>query len=536
MTLIQSLILGIIQGLTEFLPISSSGHLVLVPHLLGWQIPESQVFPFDVLVQLGTLTAVIIYFWKDLLVIIKGFLKALLDRRPFSTTEAKMGWYLILATIPAVVAGVLIKDKVEAAFNSVTATALFLIGTALLLGMAELFNKPKKGYREINWLDSLIIGIFQILSLFPGVSRSGSTIAGGMFRKLDRASSARFSFLMSIPVMLGAGLVSFKDAIQMPDFSSFIPVIIVGFLAALLVGYLSIHWLLTFIKSKPLYIFSIYCILLAGLVLGLGLINKNIGSASSPNPIDSSITQTQVFTPTEVGSDAAISLENPLKVGYSPSISWIIPVLSVCTDAIPGLAMVTEETQDFGSEPNSDMIYIRWGPPRVTPKIAYQVGNESLAIIVNPANPLKSLTITLLSEVYSGQVQTWRDVFEKCPDCFEAPPENEFSEKLIVTYSYSIDQEPQKLFNDKILNRPSGISKPGILVPSSLEMVSSIEQELNAIGFTGSRSANGKVKQVVVTDAETTSYLSAPILAIINQEPTLTKQNWLSCIQKVLNP
>ena len=529
MTLIQSLILGIIQGITEFLPISSSGHLVLVPHLLGWQIPESQVFPFDVLVQLGTLTAVIIYFWKDLLVIIKGFLKALLDRRPFSTAEAKLGWYLILATVPASLAGILIKDKVEAAFNSVTATALFLIGTALLLGMAELLNKPKRNYSEINWLDALIIGIFQILSLFPGVSRSGSTIAGGMFRKLDRASSARFSFLMSIPVMLGAGLVSFKDAIQMPNFSSFLPVIIVGFLAALLVGYLSIHWLLTFIKSKPLYVFSIYCILLAGLVLGLGLINKDTSSASSPNPVDSSITQTQLFTPTEV-------LENPLKVGYSPSISWIIPVLSVCTDANPGLEMVTEEIQDFGSEQNSDMIYIRWGPPKITPKIAYQVGNESLAIIVNPANPLKSLTIPLLSQVYSGQVETWGDVFEKCPDCFEAPPDNEFSEKLIVTYSYSIDQEPQKQFNDNILNRPSGISKSGIMVPSSLAMVSSIEQDLNAIGFTGSRSANGKVKQVVVTDAETTSYLSAPILAIMNQEPTLTMQNWISCIQKVLNP
>jgi len=503
---------------------------------MGWQIPESQVFPFDVLVQLGTLTAVIIYFWKDLLAIIKGFFKALIDRHPFSSEEAKLGWYLILATIPAAVAGVLIKGKVEAAFNSVTATALFLIVTALLLGMAERLNKPKRGSTDINWLDSLVIGLFQVISLFPGVSRSGSTIAGGLFRKLDRASSARFSFLMSIPVMIGAGLVSFKDAIQMPDFSSFLPVIIVGFLAALLVGYLSIHWLLNFIKRKPLYVFSIYCVILAGLVLGLGLIKKSAGAASFLNPAVTSITQTQVSAPTEVSSETAISLENPLKVGYSPSISWIIPVLSVCTDAIPGLAMVTEEIQDFGSEPNSNRIYIRWGPPAVTPKLAYQVGNETLVVIVNPLNPLKSIPIDLVSEIYSGQLQTWGNLFEKCPDCFETSIVSELADQAIVTYSYSINQEPQLLFIDKILGRSSGISKPGIRVPSSLAMVSSIEQESNAIGFAASRFANEKVKLVAITDVDSTSFLSSPILAIMNQEPSSTLQNWISCIQKVLNP
>src|SRR5512133_3470377 len=141
MTLLQSLILGIIQGLTEFLPISSSAHLVLIPHLLGWQIPEAQVFPFDVLVQIGTLVAVILYFWTDLWVIIRGFIKALVDRKPFEGEPARFGWYLLLATIPAGIAGILIKDQVEAAFNSPTSTALFLFVTAALLILAELIGK-----------------------------------------------------------------------------------------------------------------------------------------------------------------------------------------------------------------------------------------------------------------------------------------------------------------------------------------------------------------------------------------------------------
>ncbi|MHB8089795.1 MAG: undecaprenyl-diphosphate phosphatase, partial [Anaerolineaceae bacterium] len=132
MTLLQSIILGIVQGLTEFLPISSSAHLVLIPELLGWQIPEVQVFPFGVLVQMGTIIAVILYFWSDLWKIIKAFVKALVDRKPFEDPNARLGWYLILATIPAGLSGMLLKDKVEAVFNDPNATAYFLFGTAAL--------------------------------------------------------------------------------------------------------------------------------------------------------------------------------------------------------------------------------------------------------------------------------------------------------------------------------------------------------------------------------------------------------------------
>lgn len=264
MNLIQALILGIVQGLTEFLPISSSAHLVLVPFFLGWDktIPTEQIFPFGVLVQWGTLLAVIVYFWKDLWAILKAWFAALLHSRPFESADARMGWYIILATIPAGIFGLLIKDQVEAAFNSPAATGLFLLVTAVFLIAAELFGKGKRDLTGIHWLDALVMGLFQAAAIFPGVSRSGSTITGGMLRGLDRPSAARFSFLMSIPIMLAAGLLSLTDLGGMTSLSTFLPALLVGFIAAAIFGFLSIKWLLNFLRTHRLYGFAVYCALL----------------------------------------------------------------------------------------------------------------------------------------------------------------------------------------------------------------------------------------------------------------------------------
>ena len=264
MTLFQALILGIVQGLTEFLPISSSAHLVLVPFFLGWDqtIPADQIFPFGVLVQWGTLLAVILYFWKDLWTILKAWFTAVLHRRPFENADARMGWYIILATIPAGLFGLLIKDQVEAAFNSPAATGLFLLVTAALLTAAELFGKSRRDLTGITWLDALIIGLFQAVAIFPGVSRSGATITGGMLRGLDRASAARFSFIMSIPIMLAAGLLSMGDLTEVASLSSFLPALLAGLAAAAVFGFLSIKWLLNFLRTRRLIGFAVYCALL----------------------------------------------------------------------------------------------------------------------------------------------------------------------------------------------------------------------------------------------------------------------------------
>lgn len=279
MSIFQSIILGIVQGLTEFLPISSSGHLVLVPYLLGWDIPEADAFIFDVLVQVATLAAVFAYFWEDLLTIASQMIQGLLKKEPFREPYARLGWLLLLSTLPAGVLGFLMKDMVEQAFASPRATAFFLFGTAILLLIAERAGKRSLELEEIRWQDALWIGFFQFLAVFPGVSRSGATIAGGMTRNLKRPAAARFAFLMSIPIMLAAGLMATVDLIQLGNtlsnsggsFAQLLLVFTPGFISAAVVGYLSIRWLIGYLKHHPLYIFAIYCTFLGLLILVVSL-------------------------------------------------------------------------------------------------------------------------------------------------------------------------------------------------------------------------------------------------------------------------
>ena len=267
MTLLQSIVLGIIQGLTEFLPISSSAHLVITPYVLGWKIPAQEGFVFDVLVQVGTLLAVILYFRKDLYQIIVGVINGLIHKRPFSEPTSRLGWMLVLASIPAVIAGLIFKDPVEKAFGSPVAASFLLLGTAVLLLIAEWVGKRNRLFESISWLDALIVGLFQAVSLLPGISRSGSTITGGMVRNLDRPAAARFSFLMSVPVMLGAGALATVDLLKSPDFTGQIPTLVLGFITAAIVGYLSIRWLLAYLVKHPLYLFAIYCVVVSVTVL-----------------------------------------------------------------------------------------------------------------------------------------------------------------------------------------------------------------------------------------------------------------------------
>ncbi len=267
MTLLQSIILGIIQGLTEFLPISSSAHLVIAPYLLNWQIPVQDAFIFDVLVQLGTLLAVIIYFRTDLYTIIVAVFRGLVHRQPFSDPMARLGWFLVLATIPAVIAGFFFKDLVERAFSSPLAAGLLLLGTAALLVTAELVGKRTHQIESITWLDALLVGLFQVISLLPGISRSGSTISGGMIRSLDRPSAARFSFLLSVPVMIGAGALAIVDLFKIPDYTGQVPALVAGFISSAIVGYLAIRWLLSYLSKRSLYLFAAYSLVVPSIVV-----------------------------------------------------------------------------------------------------------------------------------------------------------------------------------------------------------------------------------------------------------------------------
>jgi len=267
MTLFQSIILGIIQGASEFLPISSSGHLVLAPYLFGWDINAQEAFVFDVLVQVATLSAVIIYYWKDLVSIFKAFTQGIIKKKPFDDFNSRLGWFLILATIPAGAAALLFKETFEKAFSDPKAAAIFLLVTSLLLIIGESFGKRIRKLESLTWLDALVLGIFQTLALFPGISRSGSTITGGLLRKFDRSTSARFSFLMAVPVMSAAGLLALLDLFQNPALLTNIPIYIAGCITSAIVGYFAIRWFIGFLSRQSLYFFALYCA-----ILGLGFL------------------------------------------------------------------------------------------------------------------------------------------------------------------------------------------------------------------------------------------------------------------------
>ena len=272
MTIIQSIVLGIVQGLTEFIPVSSSAHLVLVPWLLGWEFEPNAAFVFDVLVQLGTLVAVIAYFWKDLWAIARGVVQGLIRLKPFDSAEARLGWLIALATMPAVILGLAFKDFFESVFGSPRATALLLLGTAALLVLSERFGRRARNLDSLNWLDALIIGLAQAVAILPGISRSGATISGGLARGLERPAAARFSFLMSVPVMLGAGVIALKNLLDVPNFASYLAPIAAGFLAAAAVGYLCIRWLLGYLSRRPLYGFAVYCVAASLFCLGIAFL------------------------------------------------------------------------------------------------------------------------------------------------------------------------------------------------------------------------------------------------------------------------
>lgn len=283
MDLLRAILLGIVQGATEFLPISSSGHLVLVPWLLSWPEPG---LVFDAIVHWGTLVAVLVYFRDDLSALVTAGLAILRDRRLNPDPERRLVWLIILGTIPAVVAGFLFKDFFESLFARPNWAASFLLVTGLLLAASERqhhrrggsdANENETGVRLASPLRAgslpiagvLVIGVAQAIAIAPGVSRSGATIAAGLMVGLSRRESARFSFLLATPAILGAGVLQLVDLAQSGTASVQAPALIAGFLVAAGTGYLAIRFLLDYVRRHTLYLFAVYC-WIAGL-LGLGI-------------------------------------------------------------------------------------------------------------------------------------------------------------------------------------------------------------------------------------------------------------------------
>ncbi|MCP5095272.1 MAG: undecaprenyl-diphosphatase UppP [Chloroflexi bacterium] len=257
MTLFEAIILGIIQGATEFLPISSSGHSILIPAIFNL---SETTLAASVVAHLGTLLAVIIYFFHDLWAIFTAALSSLRDRAPMATTESRLAWYIVVGSIPAAILGLLLEDWFESLFQNARWAALFLIGTAVILIIGERLISGQKTLEQMNWLDAIIIGLFQALALLPGISRSGSTIMAGLIRGLDRELAARYSFLLSVPIIFGAGLVQVPQMISEGAGSSF-GILMAIFITSAVVGYACIYFLMAWLRERNLYPFAIYCAL-----------------------------------------------------------------------------------------------------------------------------------------------------------------------------------------------------------------------------------------------------------------------------------
>jgi undecaprenyl-diphosphatase len=270
MTILEAIILGIIQGATEFLPISSSGHLLLIPAI--FKLPEPGLNT-TAIAHLGTLLAVLVYFRRDIWQIIIAVLSGLYQRRPFEDPMSRLGWQILAGTVPAAVIGLLFESRLDEIFGNPTIAAVALFGTAALLIIGERLHSGTKPIENLSWLDAIIIGLFQVLALLPGISRSGSTITGGLARDLERAPAARFSFLLGIPAIGGAGLLALLDLFQASNVAEQLPALGVTFVFSAVVGILCIHFLLSWLRQHRLYPFAIYCAAFGAIFLILQAFN-----------------------------------------------------------------------------------------------------------------------------------------------------------------------------------------------------------------------------------------------------------------------
>ncbi len=274
MDIFEAFVLGALQGITEFLPISSSGHLVLGESFFNLEVHNLK--SFDVVVHLGTLLAILIYFWRDIWMLIKGFFALVFEGYKKGNVAQQLIFYIIIGTLPAVFAGLYLEDYIDKIFRNVN----YVAGAMIVLGFvfigAEFFHKKRfaAGLEEkikhnvpgLNWHKAILIGVAQALALVPGVSRSGSTIVAGLFQGIERSSAARFSFLLGIPAISGAGLLTALKVSSEGGFAVDFWPLIIGFLSSFIFGIISVSFLMKFLKKNSLMVFAVYLIVFGSMV------------------------------------------------------------------------------------------------------------------------------------------------------------------------------------------------------------------------------------------------------------------------------
>ena len=375
--------LGVLQGLTEFVPISSSAHLVLVPWLLGWPSPA---LAFDTTLHLGTLAAILAYFWRDIGRLAAGFWASLRERRLAGQPERRLAWLILAGSLPAALAGYLLEDFFARLFQAPLWVAGLLVVTGLALILGERAIQSRQQAAEMGFLDALLIGLAQACAIAPGISRSGATISMGLWRGLGRRAAARYSFLLAVPVLLGSGLWELIRLVGRPSSFSWQDMTI-GFLAAAGSGYLCIRYLLSYLRRGRLHPFAIYCCLVGVLTLGSSFLAGCRSATPTPVPISGCPAMRPLLEELAQAylashSSAAIEFregngpqaERALKAGQ-------IDILMACREPSPG-----EELQ------------------------VALIAQDGIAILVNSANAVQGLNLSQLRDILDGQVLDWEEV------------------------------------------------------------------------------------------------------------------------------
>jgi undecaprenyl-diphosphatase len=262
----DAIVLGIVEGLTEFLPISSTGHLTIAEKVLGLEIDDPAVTGFTAVIQMGAIAAVILYFVRDIWNIVRTWVVGLVKPEYRGHRDFRMGWYVIVGTIPVGIAGLAFKDVITDDLRSLWVVAIALIAWSAVMWAAERVARQDRSEKRMNLTDAVVIGLVQCFALIPGVSRSGATISAGLFRGLDRVAATRISFFLSIPALLAAGLFELKDAVG-GDVG--VGETIVGTVVSFVVAYATIAWLLRFVAHHPITWFVPYRVALGGLLIVL---------------------------------------------------------------------------------------------------------------------------------------------------------------------------------------------------------------------------------------------------------------------------
>ena len=275
MNYLDAVILGIVEGLTEFLPVSSTGHLTIAEKVLGLDVSDPAVTGFTAVIQMGAIAAVILYFAGDIWRIIRAWCLGLLKPEYRGQIDHRMGWYVIVGTIPVGIAGLLLKDVITGDLRSLWVVAFGLVSWSAVMWFAERTARQDRGERELSMVDAVVVGVVQVFSLVPGVSRSGATISAGLLRGLDRVTATRLSFFLSIPALLAAGLFELKDALG-GDIG--VGETVVGTVVSFVVAYAAIAWLLRFVAHHSIAWFVPYRVAL-GLLL-LVLLGTNVMTAT----------------------------------------------------------------------------------------------------------------------------------------------------------------------------------------------------------------------------------------------------------------